>query len=70
MRLKEEIIKILTPIFGEGIRGTIEELYSEENPQELYNLVRHLLEGVIGPKNTDILLHKRLDFKKLNIKEV
>ena len=70
MGVKGDVIKILVPIFGEMIEKTVDALYDENEPQELYEMVRHMLSGVVGQKNADTLLHERLDFKKLGIKGV
>lgn len=64
MGLKENIIGILAPIFGNGVKGMIESYYDENNPQELYDLVHHMLSGVIGQKSTEALLKERLNLEK------
>ena len=71
MGLKEEISKILIPIFGNGIEKTLDSLFDEnDSPQELYTMVHHMLSGVMGPQNADVILREKLNLKKFNIIEV
>ncbi len=54
--LKEEIIKIMTPIFGEEVKKLISENYDSKNPNELLELAHHMLVGYMGEKNADRIL--------------
>jgi hypothetical protein len=43
--IKEELIKVMLPIFGEEVKKLIEEHYDSKNPEELIALADHMLTG-------------------------
>ena len=58
--LKSEIIKLLTPIFGIGIKKTLEDYYDNNLPQEIVDLAQEMLDKYMGKQNADRLLSKIL----------
>jgi len=59
--IKEELIKIMAPIFGEEVKKLIESNYDSNKPGELLELAEHMLTGYMGAENADRIL------KKLNL---
>jgi hypothetical protein len=60
MDLKEKIIHILTPVFGEEVKKIIEDNYTSKKPEELVQLAYHMLSGYMGEQNAKKLLQKVL----------
>ncbi|MFH0876399.1 MAG: hypothetical protein V1859_10760 [archaeon] len=58
MGFKTDIINLLEPKFGVQIRKTIENYYSDKEPQELYEVAENMLTGLIGQKNAENILSK------------
>jgi hypothetical protein len=56
MDIKEEITKILTSIFGEGVKKILIEHYDSNKPEELIDLAYHMLAGYMGEKNANRIL--------------
>ncbi len=54
--IKEELINLLTPIFGEAVKRILTEHYESSNPQEIVEVAHHLLVGYMGEKNADRLI--------------
>ncbi len=50
--LKSEVIALLTPIFGEGLRDNIERMYDEKEEEELIEVANDMLTPIMGEKNT------------------
>src|SRR3989344_3051973 len=51
--IKEAIIRLLVPLFGEGMRSPINRLYGEDDPQEMIDLAHHMLAELWGRKNAE-----------------
>jgi hypothetical protein len=51
--VKDEIVSILTPIFGDGVKKLIDDYYDEKNSSELLTLARRMLTDYMGQKNAD-----------------
>lgn len=49
--LKQEILKIMTPIFGVKVRNTIDKFY-ESREEELIYLAEQMLTDYLGPEQT------------------
>ena len=58
MELKDKILVVLTPIFGDSVKKIIEENYSSNNPEELISMAYHMLSGYLGENNAKKLLGK------------
>lgn len=59
--IKEDIITVLQPIFGERIKKTIDEFYDENDSndsKELIRMAHEMLDGYMGEKQADIILSK------------
>lgn len=54
--LKDELIKIMAPIFGEEVKQLIAANYDSNKPEELLDLAHHMLTGYMGEKNADRIL--------------
>ncbi len=57
--IKEDVIEVLQPIFGERVKKTIEQFYDEKDPgdsKELIIMAHTMLEGYMGEKQADIIL--------------
>lgn len=59
--LKSEIINLLTPLFGEGVKDLIVEYYDNKNPQELVEIARHMLVAYLGEDAADSILQQILE---------
>ncbi len=58
IKIKEEVLKVLTPIFGDNVRKIINEYYDSNKPEEIIELAHHMLSGYMGKKNADRILKK------------
>jgi hypothetical protein len=66
--IKEELIKILSPIFGEAVKRFLEEHYDSTHPEELIEVAHHMLSGYMGESNANKILKSVLDkYPKLKI---
>lgn len=66
---KKEIAEILGHKFGEATRKMILDQYSDDNPQELYELANHMLSAFMGKKNTDAVLDNLVKKYKVRLKK-
>ena len=65
--LKEEVIKILTPIFGASMKDMIEKYYDDQNPQEIISITHELLSKFMGEKNANKEIEKiTMKFPKIS----
>ena len=58
MGIKEEVIEILRPIFGDKTVKMIETNYSDGEKAELFNLADTMLTNFMGEKSAKPLLSK------------
>ena len=65
MNIREEVINVLIPIFGESIRAKIENYYDSKNPDELVNLAYHIIEEYAGEERAKKLLKNLLEQSQL-----
>ena len=66
--LKEEIINLMKPLFGDGVANTISNYYEDSKPQEIIDLAHKMLCDFMGENNADVLLEKVLKkFPKLKV---
>jgi hypothetical protein len=56
--IKEELIAIMAPIFGEEVKKLIESNYDVNKPEELFELAEHMLTGYMGAENANRILKK------------
>lgn len=56
--IKQELTRVLSSIFGDSIKITIEEYYESNKLEELIELAEHMLTGYMGEENADRLLAK------------
>ncbi len=56
--LKEEILGVLTPIFGEGLKEQLTKNYDSNNPQEVIDVSHKMLSDYLGEDAADELLKK------------
>jgi hypothetical protein len=59
--IKEELINILTPIFGESVKKIIVDNYDSKHPNELLDMANHLLSGYMGESNAKNMLKKVME---------
>ena len=68
MDIKTEILSLLTPIFGNGVKKLIDDNY-ENNEAELIELARHMLTGYMGKDYAEKQLKKIILISKpINVK--
>ena len=53
---RKEIAEILGHKFGEDTKRMIMEQYSDDNPQEIYEVAEHMLTAFMGKKNSQVVL--------------
>jgi hypothetical protein len=56
--MKDELMRVLTSIFGSGIRKTIEEYYDADKIDELVKLANHMLTEYMGEENAQKIMKK------------
>ena len=56
--LKSELIGVLAPIFGQGIKNILENYYDKKEAGEMMNLADHMLTGYLGAKSAHLLIKK------------
>ncbi len=67
--IKQELIWVLKPLFGEDIIKMIGEYYDSNNPQEIINVTHKLLSDFMGEENTDNILQNIIKkFPKLKVR--
>ena len=65
--LKEELIQILTPIFGQGTKNILENYYTEGEDADLIALARHMLSGYMGKEAAEHVLDKIISRHKIRM---
>ena len=58
MGIKEDVIVILLPIFGESVKDMIDKFYWDEEPKELIKLAKAMIGGYYSPEIGEKLLKK------------
>lgn len=68
---KQDIIEMLTIAFNKSITSTINDNYSDDNPQEIYDLAHSMLTKLEGSKNASKKLSLILNrYPEININEI
>ncbi len=57
-KVKEEVLSALTPVFGEKVRKTVDEFYSEKEEKALYDVAFTMLAQFAGPMQARLKLEK------------
>ena len=65
MTFKSDIIALLVPKFGQHLGKRIDDSYSDDRPDELYELADSMLSRLIGKRNAQKQLHEVLAKNKL-----
>jgi hypothetical protein len=60
---KDQLIAVLTPIFGDSVKKIITEYYDEQKPEEVVKLAHHMLSGYMGEANADKLMQNIMNKK-------
>ncbi len=68
MGFKNEVAEILGHRFGDVTRRMILDKYSDDDPQEIYDVAEHMLSAFMGGKNADTVLAKLVSKYKLKVK--
>jgi len=58
MGLKEEMILVLEPVFGESIKQMIEKFYDNSEQKEIIEMAQSMLSGYMGAEMGNKLLKK------------
>jgi len=66
--IKDEVINLLVPIFGAGIKDMVEKYFDADNPQELIDMAHELLAKFMGNKNTDKEINEIIKKFKINVR--
>jgi len=66
--LKQDVLKILEPIFGDSVKKMIVSNYSENNPKELILLSTVMLNNYMGEENAKKLIDKLVKKHKVDMK--
>ena len=61
LNIKSEVIKVLTPIFGEEIKKMLTEYYDSGNPNEILEVAYHMLTGYMDKKIADRVIARLLE---------
>lgn len=69
MGFKEDIAKILADKFGEPTRKMILDKYSDDSPQELYDVAEHMLSAFMGKDNANKVIEGLLIKYKVRVKK-
>jgi hypothetical protein len=66
--IKKEVIDLLVPIFGEGVKEQLIKNYDSDKPQDIIELTHRMLTSYMGEKNADLIIEKVLKkFPELKI---
>ena len=57
-RFKEEIVQVLVPLFGEGVKNIVQNYYDQGDEEELLKLASHMLSEMFGEDSAHDLIEK------------
>jgi hypothetical protein len=70
MGFKDDVAKVLADKFGESTRKMILDKYSEDDPQELYDVSEHMLSAFMGKANADKVITDLLSKYKVKVRTI
>jgi hypothetical protein len=70
MGFKDEVAKVLADKFGESTGKMILDKYSDDDPQELYDVAEHMLSAFMGKANADKVIAGLLSKYKVKVKVI
>jgi hypothetical protein len=70
MGFKDDVSKVLADKFGEATRKMILDKYSEDDPQELYDVAEHMLSAFMGKANADKVVGDLLAKYKVKVRTI
>lgn len=62
--------KVLADKFGESTRRMILDKYTDDDPQELYEVAEHMLSAFMGKENADKVIGALLSKYKVKVKVI